>query len=205
MSHIVNPAPPSHDECVRLMDDPFSVFCLSGTAMVGKKSGLRNPAAGLLIRLSRVLKEEASKVPETPPPHPSSTRSGNPSVAGASGSNKGGKGASSSKQQMESVSKSLASCESWVEFSSEPDPWGEDTDQASSLSPLSTLIKEQDDDLCGPKPIRPPMPTGEPADDEAGMGELAELAGMGELAELAGGGLMSGRDILALLQGMGRL
>ena len=58
---------------------------------------------------------------------------------------------------------------------------------ASGSGPLSTLVSEQAGDLCGPRPVRPPM-------DEA-----SELGG-----DLEGGatGHMSGREILALLQSM---
>jgi len=49
---------------------------------------------------------------------------------------------------------------------------------------LAKLTAEQEGDLGGPRPIRAPVEEGS------------------ELAELAGGGLMSGREILALLQGM---
>ena len=182
--------------------------------MLGKPSGVRSPAAGLVLRLCRLLKDEASKRqsdPSTPQgsssgagENSSSATAGNSNHATAAGG-KGGKNASvnnaaasaSSKQPMlESIEKSLNTCEAWLKFSSDPDPWGEDGTRASSTSPLSQLIKEQDDDLCGPKPVRPPPPTGDAMGDEAGMGKLAELAG---------GGLMSGRDILALIQGMGRL
>ena len=80
----------------------------------------------------------------------------------------------------------------WSEFSTEGDPWEGDGSAGPSCT-LGKLIKEQEDDLCGPKPFRPPV-----GDVGAGGGELAELAGgAGRLAEL------SGREILALLQGMG--
>jgi hypothetical protein len=50
--------------------------------------------------------------------------------------------------------------------------------------PMHALFDEQGGDLCGPRPCRPVVEEGQ------------------DLAELAGGGLMSGREILALLQGM---
>ena len=180
--------------------------------MVGKVSGSRSPAAGFVLRLCRMLKEDASKQSSSEsgytPKDSSSTAAGGESLSTSAGNNnnnnggKGGKNAASastsSKQPtIESVAKALGSCEAWQSFTSDPDPWGEDGSQASTLSPLSQLIKEQDDDLCGPKPVRPPPPP--PGD------AMVDDAGMGELAEMAGGGLMSGRDILALLQGMGRL
>ena len=52
----------------------------------------------------------------------------------------------------------------------------------------------QDDEFCGPKPIRPPV---EEAPETGGLA----AAMSGGLSGL-GGGMMSGRDILALLQGM---
>lgn len=179
--------------------------------MVGKLSGLRNPAAGFILRLCRMLRDEALKNPSgsTPEGQEGNRERESPSGAATSNSNNGGNGSSkgggktgapaASKQQqpvLESIAKSLESCEAWQQFSADPDPWAEDGSRASSTSHLSRLIKEQDDDLCGPKPIRPPPITGDAMADEAGMGELAEMAG---------GGLMSGREILALLQGMGRL
>jgi hypothetical protein len=185
-------------------------------AMVGKVSGYRSPAAGFVLRLCRMLKEGASKQPSsesgsTPKDSRSGAVGGETLSTSASNNNNnnnnnnGGKGgkntasasASSKQPTIESVAKSLSSCEAWQRFTSDPDPWGDDGSQASTLSPLSQLIKEQDDDLCGPKPVRPPPPpTGVAMSDDAGMGELAEISG---------GGLMSGRDILALIQGVGRL
>jgi hypothetical protein len=60
-------------------------------------------------------------------------------------------------------------------------PWSEFSAEGG---PLEQLFTEQDGDLCGPRPVRPITEEG------------------ADLAELAGGGLMSGREILALLQGM---
>lgn len=58
---------------------------------------------------------------------------------------------------------------------------------ASGSGQLSTLVSEQAGDLCGPRPVRPPM-------DEASK--------LGGHLEGSATGHMSGRDILALLQSM---
>jgi hypothetical protein len=67
---------------------------------------------------------------------------------------------------------------SWSAFVSGEDAWSSSDGADGSLR---ALIQEQDADLCGPRPVRP-------SPEEA--------------ADLAGGSLMSGRDILALLQSM---
>ena len=67
----------------------------------------------------------------------------------------------------------------WSEFSSE-----------DSGGALRHLLDEQDAEFCGPKPERPPP------EETPEEGSLAAMAGS------LGGGLMSGREILALLQGM---
>lgn len=73
--------------------------------------------------------------------------------------------------QHAAVSAALDMSSTWSEFCIE-------------AGPLQQLLREQTEELCGPRPIR-----------------LLTEEGS-ELADLAGGGLMSGREILALLQGM---
>lgn len=53
---------------------------------------------------------------------------------------------------------------------------------------LTTLCQEQEGDLGGPRPVR-----------------LAVEESGSAMAEMAGGGLISGHEILALLQGMGAM
>lgn len=82
--------------------------------------------------------------------------------------------------------------------------WSDFSEQSASLAfssddggagALRRLIAEQEDEFCGPKPIRPPA---DEMPDASGGLAAAMSGGLGGL----GGGMMSGRDILALLQGM---
>ncbi len=168
-----------------------SFCCHAAQAALGVVGGLRSPLVGFAIQACRLLRDaaEASERPD----EPDSDDEDEEDEEDEEGKAGGAAAARRARGKCNAALKAALDADAaWREFAAKADggaaggdPPGGPAAAGASGGALARLCAEQEGDLGGPRAQR-----------------TGNLDGGDHLAELAGGGLITGSEILALLQGM---